>query len=783
MKKNKIKESKINMKTALIISTVLVLFIPMLYSTIYLGAFWDPYEKLENVPVAFVNLDKSVTKDNKIYEIGNDVEKNLRNNTKLKWKFVDKNKAESGLKDSSYYAVVTIPEDFSKKISQVSEGQTYDTEIIYKANKGKNFIFSQISEKVAQSIKSEISVNIQKEISKSLVDNMYTIKNSIKNAEDGVIKLNQGTSKLSDGSIKLSQGTFRAKDGSLKLQHGLKGASNGSKDLKDGVDKLSGGSDELSKGLNSAKVGSKKLHLGLLELSQGEENLSKGSTQLVNGLEQLRSNFIQSDDRVMVLAKGTVTLSEYSSKLSKGTQELNNSLNTGLNNVADNLKLTSDNIDNITTSMKSQIESIDNSDMSIEDKEILKTSILTLDNINQATKDANIENKLREISTVAEPLSQNMVKLETETKKVSDGVEMVISSLEATKMKASEGVNKLIVGAKEIEKGSQNLLNGLNTISGKTEQLSIGLEGAYQGSNSLTYGLLSAKEGATSLNEGLETAYIKTGELSEGLETLNSGATGLNTGVKSLERGSDKLKTGLKNGYEELDGKLNFNSEDMSEFISNPVTIKEQSINDINHYGEGLAPYFISLSLWLGAMFINLILSIIKKVKGDKDNNKKFVNNLLLGLGLVTLQSIILSVSLVLVLKIETVSLLGFYLSNAFISIVFFSLMYGVSYAIGIVGTPIMFVFFLLQISSAGGTFPIETAPAFYRAINSIIPMTYSVNLLRMIISGINTQILNHNLIVLLEFMVSALCGGFLINKAIKKVKMNRLKDKDIIEI
>ncbi len=784
MKKEKMNGSKMNIKKVIIISTILVLFIPMLYSTIYLGAFWDPYENLENVPVAFVNLDKSVTKDGKTYEIGNDVEKNLKDNKKLEWKFVEENKADKGLSDNSYYAVVTIPEDFSKNISQVSEGETYNTEIIYKANKGKNFIFSQISEKAAQNIKSEVSVNIQKEISKSLVDNMYTIKDSIKDAEDGVTKLKEGTTELSDGSTKLSDGTSKAEEGSLKLQDGLKGASDGSKDLKNGMDKLSGGSGALSKGIVSAKTGSQKLHSGVLELSKGEKKVSQGTTQLVSGLEELKKSLTQSDDRVTTLAKGAESLSEYNSKLSQGTQELSDSINVGLNNLADNLKISSDNTERITETMKSEIQSIENSDMNIEDKERLKASIISLDKVNQANKNANIESTLRKTSHAAEPLAQNMAKLETETTKVSKGVGLLASSLEETQMKASEGVDRLLAGAKKIEGGSQSLVVGLNTVSEKTGDLSDGLGKVYEGSNSLNSGIVSAKEGASSLNQGLDTAYSKTGDLSNGIRSLNTGATSLNKGLKSLDQGSTKLKTGLNDGYEELNDKLKFNSDDMANFISNPVTVKAESINDINHYGEGLAPYFVSLSLWLGALFINLILSISKKFRNAEDNeNKGFIKNLLLGMALVSVQAIILSVSLVLVLKIETVSLLGFYLSNIFISMVFFSLMYGVSYAIGIIGTPIMFIFFLLQISSAGGTFPIETAPALYRTLNNIIPMTYSVNLLRMVISGINNQLLNHNLIILLEFMIVSLVGGFLVNKAVKKVKENKSQDNKTIEI
>lgn len=784
MNKEKIKNNKINIKTAIIISTILVLFIPMLYSTIYLGAFWDPYEKLDNVPVAFVNLDKSVTQDGKIYDIGNEVEKSLKDNKKLKWKFVDKDKADKGLEDSSYYAVVTIPEDFSKKISEVSEGETYNTEIIYKANKGKNFIFSQISEKAAQSIKSEVSSDIQKEISKSLVDNMYTIKSSIKKAGDAVVKFNDGTTKLSEGSAKLSEGTFKAEDGSLKLQDGLRDASSGSKDLKDGVDKLSGGSKTLSEGINNAKTGSEKLHSGLLELSNGEEKVSQGTTQLVNGLEELKGSLIQTDDRVMVLAKGARSLSEYNSKLSEGTHQLNNSLNNGLNDLADNFKTMTDNVDNISETMKSEVQAIENSDMNAEDKQKLKTSIFTLDQVNQANKDADIENTLRETSHAVEPLAQNMAKLETEAVKISEGVGMLASSLQETQVKANEGIDKLLVGAREVERGSQSLLGGLNTVSSKTQELSQGLGQAYKGSNALNLGLDSTKEGTSNLNEGLNTVYLKTGDLSKGLKELNSGVADLDKGIKTLDQGSAKLKDGLNDGYEELDSNLKFNSNEMSEFISNPVTVKEDSLNDVHHYGEGLAPYFVSLSLWLGAMFINLIISISKKAKNKKDiNNKEFIKHLLLGIALVSIQSLILSISLVFILKIETISLFGFYLSNMFISMVFFSIMYGVSYAIGIIGTPIMFIFFLLQISSAGGTFPIETAPDLYRAINNIIPMTYSVNLLRMVISGFNNQMLSSSLIVLLKFMVFSLSGGFVVNKIIRKIKINGLHDKKTVKI
>jgi len=50
-------------------------------------------------------------------------------------------------------------------------------------------------------------------------------------------------------------------------------------------------------------------------------------------------------------------------------------------------------------------------------------------------------------------------------------------------------------------------------------------------------------------------------------------------------------------------------------------------------------------------------------------------------------------------------------------------------------------------------------------------PMTYSVSKLRMTISGINQSVLNHNILVILIFIVLFMGGGFLIRTAINQVK------------
>jgi len=152
-----------------------------------------------------------------------------------------------------------------------------------------------------------------------------------------------------------------------------------------------------------------------------------------------------------------------------------------------------------------------------------------------------------------------------------------------------------------------------------------------------------------------------------------------------------------------------------------------------------------------------------------------FAGRFLTGSVLVTVQALILGISVVKGIGLVPADMAGFYLGIIFISIVFFAVMYGISNTIGILGAPVMFVVLILQLASSGGTFPIETAPGFYRVISRFIPMTYSVDLLRQLVAGINSAVLNRNIIALGVFLAVFLGGSILVRAGIDFVK-NKLK-------
>ncbi|WP_234117469.1 YhgE/Pip domain-containing protein [Clostridium hydrogenum] len=698
------------------IVTFAIMFIPMMYSLFYLGAFWDPYGSLKKVPVAFVNLDESYNKDGKSYTYGKDLENKLKDNDSFKWEFVSYNKAKDGVDSTSYYAMIVVPKDFSKKLANSTSGDFQKPQIIYRANKGRNFIFSQLSLKGAESIQNQLTNNISKETSKVLVDKLYDVKDSLKDASDAQNKIQDGTQKLLDGSGTLSTGIGAAYDGAGKLKTGLDTAATGSSQLQNGLSQLVDGQKQIVDGTGTLIGG---LNTFKVSLSSGGSSMN----QLVSGAQS-------TDDSMNTLAASlTNNAKPFKDNMDKAAN--------GITQVADLVTAANTYMTQATADLKAGDTGKASDDMA--------TAQHYLSVIQEQDIKTNIAKPLSESDTALDQYAQKASALRAKgTAPVAAGVKQAANTVSQTQAAAASGVDKLLAGATTLQAGSSKVYNGLT----------------------------SAYTGSTSLTSGLGTAASSTGTLANGLGQLNDGAKTLNTSLGTLNDGTTKLKTGLNDGYTKLNDNLKFTSTAMSNFVSDPVKLSDQSINNVKKYGEGLAPYFISLSLWLGAMFINLVLTLIDKLKLTESKFfNSFIGKFITGVILVTVQATILAFSLSAGLGLDAVKLPYLYLNNIFTSIVFFSVMYGLSSGFGVMATPISFVLLILQLSACGGTFPIETAPTFYRVVGEFIPMTYTVRVVRMILSGINHSDLMHNISILLTFMFVFLIGGFLIQAFRNKIK------------
>ena len=89
-----------------------------------------------------------------------------------------------------------------------------------------------------------------------------------------------------------------------------------------------------------------------------------------------------------------------------------------------------------------------------------------------------------------------------------------------------------------------------------------------------------------------------------------NGSVTLGEGLTTLNDGQNELKTGLNDGLEKISTKLKTPSKDLGKFVGSPVDVKTTNIDEVSNYGSGLAPYFLPISLWLGAVLMMLIIKI-----------------------------------------------------------------------------------------------------------------------------------------------------------------------------
>ncbi|QYA42481.1 YhgE/Pip family protein [Macrococcoides bohemicum] len=101
----------------LFLSLIVVLFLPIIYSTVFIYSMWDPYGQTQDLPIAIVNNDEGAKIQDKDENLGNRVIEKLKENKDFKWEFIDSKKAKNGIEKGDYFAVIEFPKNFSDDAS------------------------------------------------------------------------------------------------------------------------------------------------------------------------------------------------------------------------------------------------------------------------------------------------------------------------------------------------------------------------------------------------------------------------------------------------------------------------------------------------------------------------------------------------------------------------------------------------------------------------------------------------------------------------------------------
>ena len=629
----------------LLISMAVISFIPILYSGFFLGSIWDPYGQTKNLPVAFVNEDKGASLNGKVLNVGESVEKKLKDNHDLGWEFVSKQQADEGVNNGHFYAVVTIPSDFSQKVASITESEPQQAVINFTTTPAKNYIGSLVSNQAATKVKSSVSEQITQAYAKGILENLD------------------------------------------KLGIGLDAAANGASTLHDGLGRLQSGTQTYVGGVKQLAVNQQSLTGGLAQLSDGSRKLQAGLGQLSNSLPT-ESQLSQLSDGMKQLQSGI------------------NQLNASVSNPSPALVAQQNKVETEAQTLKKTVED------SKSDLSAAGDTLRTLDMQAAASVSKSTTISLPQISNIYQAFTKTQTIIE-QTGTLREDLQALKRQLSAQQTQLQDGVSALNNGVNQLAPNAITAFNGYNSVRFANNQL-------LAGSASLTNGLNEAKSGSQKLANGASLLESRSGALIDGTSQLTNGADTL---ANKLADASNRIKiqpTGATTQQQ----------------IANPVKSEMTEKGNVPNYGYALSPYVLSLSLFVGAIVLNVIYPIRKTFSEQESAIRWWLSKASVAGVAAFMQATILMLVMVFFLGLTPEHPAHFIGAIYLTSFAYMSIVSLLVIVLDNPGRFLAMILLVLQLGSSEGTFPIQTANGFFQAINPLVPMTYSIRALRQAISG-----------------------------------------------
>ena len=312
-------------------------------------------------------------------------------------------------------------------------------------------------------------------------------------------------------------------------------------------------------------------------------------------------------------------------------------------------------------------------------------------------------------------------------------------------------------GAQQLDAGIGQLADGLSAGVAGSQQLAGGLGQLSDGAGSLRAGLDRLYLGSDTLTGGLRTALDGSNQLLGGLGELHDGSAELTDGLADAHDGSEELANGLAGGVEKIDDATT-GSGARSAMMSEPVELVQEHITTVDNYGSGFAPYFIALGLWVGALVMTFLLKPFNNrlVTAGASPITVGLSGIVPWLIVGAVQALLLALTIQFPCGIAVAHPVAYYCLTILSSFVFCAIIQMITAAFGFPGKFLAVVLLMLQLTTAAGTFPIETEFTIFQNMSPWLPMTYIVHALRQAMAGADLSLVGGDVARLVAFFAVA---------------------------
>jgi putative membrane protein len=316
---------------------------------------------------------------------------------------------------------------------------------------------------------------------------------------------------------------------------------------------------------------------------------------------------------------------------------------------------------------------------------------------------------------------------------------------------ASKQLEALATGAAQVAAGADRLADAAGPLHAGVHDAALGSATLSSGASELAGGNRRLASGAAELASGQHAAL-------DGAVALQSGASDLGSGLGSLESGAGQLRDGLREGLRSIPDPSADARKAVAQTLGNPVGVKGSSLASAASYGAGLAPFFLSLALWIGAYVLFLLVKPMssRSLAAGQPSWRTALGGWLAPAALGVVQAVLVYAVVLRGVGIAAAHpflLLAFMLA---VSMTFMMILHALAARLGSPGKFLGLVLMVLQLVSAGGTFPWQTLPAPLHPVHHALPMTYAVDGIRRLMYGGSLGHVMIDLAVLGSYLVGA---------------------------
>ena len=655
--------------------------IPSLFTWFNVAASWDPFGNTKSLRIAIANTDAGYKSDlvPLHVNIGDSVVSALRKNDNFDWVIASEDEAVEGTRSGEYYAAIVIPTDFSQEMLTFFDGGASSAPMTYYVNEKKNGISPKIAGQGAEAVSAQVNQIFVQTLSEVALDTATSVGDALSSptAVNTVTAL--------DNRVESVASRLRTAADSADAYASLVGSS---------------------------------------------VTLIDSTTTLVDGLGS---------------AKGSAQSAASSAQA--GASGLGAAASAAVSSVSDAISSSQSSL----SSLSSAVENVyaNGSTSASDAASTLRSQASVLD-----TQAASFAIKSTLAALPGSPVSQSS-----------------LDRLQAASDRLTAVANGLRSSASELDSKVANAQAGHDTVNGLIAQARSAVDGLssdYETNlrpqlESLASTLASAQSSLsaarTSLGGATSTASNGSGSARDGLTQLRDNLTGAATSLREAAGKLDSLHASISEALASgdlttLGTIIGNNPEALAAAIAAPVGVEKTPVYPVANFGSQMAPLYTILALWVGSIL--MVVSLRSDVTDaniadglpEGDPLRATLTPKPVGLaagylgrylifGTIALaQATLVGLGDLYFLKVQHAHPLQFMGTLWLTAVVFSFLLYTLIATFGNAGKALGVLLLVLQISGAGGAFPLAILPSFFSSVSPFLSATHAITALRASIAG-----------------------------------------------